>query len=643
MSNNKKVIILLIVCFMTLITTQYILSETTGKSVVTKDVDHSGHDHAASIEKKVSHDENDEEDHSGHDHAANKEKKGSHDENDGEDHSGHDHAANKEKKDSHDEDDGEDHSGHNHAAQSKKTDSHDVNDEEDHSGHDHTANKEKKGSHDVNDEEDHSGHDHSSNAESDASGIKLSEENLKRFGIMEKKATGGVIEKVISLPGEVKLNPDNVAHIVPKVSGSVIKVHKRIGDSVHSGELLAELDSIDIGKAKIDYLIKKAEVGCCTFQLSRAEKVHKNTKKLIRILKRSPSLDEVKKFESGEMGENREKLISSYADFIVSKEIYLTEKKLSGKNISSRTEFLAAQNEYKKNEAKFLSALDSADYQVVNELQEAKNTKQQQELELQSSLWTLKIYGMKEKEINNLEKVINNLSSLTNTTHVNKCKEPNCKNCKLKRKAMLNTTNNNQNNEISRYYITAPFDGTVTEKHITRGEYVENTDVFVLADLRTVWIEFSIYQKFISSVSKGTPVIISAGTKGPYIAGIIDYVSPVVDRETRTASARVVLNNFNGLWKPGMFITVMVSIENVPVKVKVERSAVVEINGKSVVFVNEGNGFVTRDVTTGKKNMDFIEITGGLKEGEKYVSKGTFDLKAHMITKNLDPHAGHGH
>ncbi len=623
---------------MTLISSSYILSEPTKTTVVKKSDDHSDHDHSTHAEKKDDHDANDGEDHSGHDHSAHAEKKDVHDVNDGEDHSGHDHSAQTEKKDDHDTNDGEDHSGHDHSAHAVKKDIHDENDGVDHSGHDHSVHEAKKDSHD--DDDDHSGHDESVHEE-ESVGIKLDIEKQRKFGIELKKAGSGIIAKTISLPGEIKLNPDDVAHIVPKVPGSVVKVYKKVGDPVHSGELLAELDSIEIGKAKIDFLIKKAEVGCCTFQLERAVQVHRNTRKLIRILKKYPSLDEVKKFGSGKMGEYREKLIGAYADFIVSKEFYTTEKKLSGKNISSRTEFLAAQNEYKKNEAKFLSAMDSADYQIANKLQEAKNTKQQQELELQSSLWTLKIYGMTDKVINNLEKEVKKIPN--NVITVEECKDPNCADCKLKQKALLEAGNNFKTSEISRYYITAPFDGTVTEKHITRGEYIENTDVFVLADLKTVWVEFSIYQKYISSISKGTPVIISAGTKGPYIAGIIDYVSPVVDRETRTASARVILDNQTGIWKPGMFITVMVSMENTPVSVRVLRDAVVEIDGKTAVFVLTEKGFVTRDVTTGAKNMEYIQITGGLKKGEQYVAKGSFELKAHMITKNLDPHAGHGH
>jgi len=70
---------------------------------------------------------------------------------------------------------------------------------------------------------------------------------------------------------------------------------------------------------------------------------------------------------------------------------------------------------------------------------------------------------------------------------------------------------------FTRYEITAPFDGTVIEKHVAQGEAVEdNYKIFVVADLRSVWIDLDIYQKDISLVRKGQSVIISAGhASGP--------------------------------------------------------------------------------------------------------------------------------
>ena len=156
------------------------------------------------------------------------------------------------------------------------------------------------------DPDSHAGHDD----HGDESFVQLSAEEMARFGVELAEAGPGKLVTRISLPGEVALNADNVAHIVPRAPGIVREVLKSVGDTVRAGEVMAWLESAELGAAKVDYLAKWAELGCCVLDLSRAREVHRNTLEFLETLDSSPSLEMLRDMNSGAMGEIRSDLVS---------------------------------------------------------------------------------------------------------------------------------------------------------------------------------------------------------------------------------------------------------------------------------------------------------------------------------------------
>jgi len=195
----------------------------------------------------------------------------------------------------------------------------------------------------------------------------------------------------------------------------------------------------------------------------------------------------------------------------------------------------------------------------------------------------------------------------------------------------------------------APFEvktliaGTVIEKHITLGEAVSrDRDTFVIADLSTVWVDLTVYQRDLSRVREGQPVRVFVGHEAQPDAGTIGYVTPIVDETTRTATARVVLPNPAGRWRPGMFVQGRIVVERAPVAVAVPRTALHEWEGETVVFVDTGEGFVPRPVRPGRAGEEIVELVRGLAPGERYVSRGGFTIKSELGRESLG-HAGHEH
>jgi cobalt-zinc-cadmium efflux system membrane fusion protein len=195
---------------------------------------------------------------------------------------------------------------------------------------------------------------------------------------------------------------------------------------------------------------------------------------------------------------------------------------------------------------------------------------------------------------------------------------------------------------LAPYPLKTLIDGVVITKHITRGEPVSrDRDCFTVADLRDVWVDISVYQNHLPEVRLGQTVILSAGHGLENAHGVISYVSPVVDEETRTATARVVLPNPDGVWRPGLFVTARVVVERAEVPLAVPRTALENVENRRVVFVEREDDFAARAVTLGRSDETRVEVLTGLQAGDRYVAKGGFTLKAELARSELS--GGHGH
>jgi cobalt-zinc-cadmium efflux system membrane fusion protein len=197
---------------------------------------------------------------------------------------------------------------------------------------------------------------------------------------------------------------------------------------------------------------------------------------------------------------------------------------------------------------------------------------------------------------------------------------------------------------LTAFNVTAPFDAKVIEKEITLGELLqEDTVAFVVADLSTVWVDLTIYQKDLPFVSEGQSIIISPGRGIPDAQGTISYLSPIVSEETRTALARVVLPNPEGNLRPGLFVTASLFGKELPVPLLIPNEALQNLGDETCVFIKHLDGFKSQPITMGKTSKTHAEVTSGLQTGQFYVTNGAFELKAKIVTSSLGEHAGHGH
>lgn len=185
---------------------------------------------------------------------------------------------------------------------------------------------------------------------------------------------------------------------------------------------------------------------------------------------------------------------------------------------------------------------------------------------------------------------------------------------------------------LNRFELRAPFDGVVVEKHLSVGEAVQDsTAVFTISDLRSVWAEMKVAASDLPFVRVGEKATVHATAFESKASGTVAYVGALIGQETRTAPARITLDNPDGVWRPGLFVNVDLTASSQQVAVSVAAAAVQKIDGdKPVVFVPVEGGFKAQSVKLGKSDAQNTEVLQGLTAGQSYVNGGSFILKSEL-------------
>lgn len=251
--------------------------------------------------------------------------------------------------------------------------------------------------------------------------------------------------------------------------------------------------------------------------------------------------------------------------------------------------------------------------------------------------------------------------------------------------------------------VFSPMAGTIIEKDIRAGQYVATGDrLYTIADLGRVWVVIDVYERELAWVRFGQPVELSLESQpGRTFVGAVGFIEPVLNEETRTVRVRVMLENPEGHFKPGMFVEALLrvplqpdgspgptglegkyacpmhpfvvqdgpgacricgmALDRVPGErgepgpvLSVPAEAVLTTGRRQVVYVEDEPG-VYRLVqpVLGPRAGDHYPVLGGLSAGQRVATRGNFllDSQAQISGKPslLYPaggvgggHAGHG-
>lgn len=192
----------------------------------------------------------------------------------------------------------------------------------------------------------------------------------------------------------------------------------------------------------------------------------------------------------------------------------------------------------------------------------------------------------------------------------------------------------------TRVPIRSPATGTVLERQVTEGQYVETGDVlYRVADLSTLWVQLDAHGSDLGNLEVGDPVTLGIPAMPELsLHGRVRFVEPTVDPQTRVAEVRVEVPNRKGVLRPGMYVEAVVETRKESSQERifvVPESAVIFTGRRSVVYVEENNPegepvYVPRRVMIGQILDGAYSIASGLSEGERVVVEGAFVLDADL-------------
>jgi membrane fusion protein, copper/silver efflux system len=188
--------------------------------------------------------------------------------------------------------------------------------------------------------------------------------------------------------------------------------------------------------------------------------------------------------------------------------------------------------------------------------------------------------------------------------------------------------------------IHSPVSGYVLQKYAVQGmKVMAGEKLFDVSDLSTIWVVADIYENELSVIKVGdTAKIQLSYFPGKELTSKIDFVSPTLSSETRTAQIRFSIPNTGGKLKPGMFTDVELKI-NLGNRLAVPDEAVIDTGLRQIVYVDKGDGhFEPRAITPGLRAEKLVEVLAGLNAGEKVASSANFLIDSEAKLKGVEAH-----
>ncbi|MFN7970954.1 MAG: efflux RND transporter periplasmic adaptor subunit [Acidobacteriota bacterium] len=187
------------------------------------------------------------------------------------------------------------------------------------------------------------------------------------------------------------------------------------------------------------------------------------------------------------------------------------------------------------------------------------------------------------------------------------------------------------------YVVRTPIAGVVTHRHPTIGSLVDSGEpLFEVVDTASMWAELDILEKDLALVAVGQEVTLElANVPERSWSGAIQFIAPSVDPKTRTAKARVRVENPDGILRANMYGSARISIGS-DRQVVVPASAIQVAKGVPVAFVKKSDEeYETRRVRTVTRDGDVVVLASGVRAGEEVVTTGSFFLMTETLKDSI--------
>lgn len=443
--------------------------------------------------------------------------------------------------------------------------------------------------------------------------VALTDAKLKAAGITVEKLHAISLPVEVVVSGRIEANVDRRIDIRPRAAGIVRTVNVQIGQAVKAGEPLVTLDSADIGTARLNLRNRQRDLAIAQSDAEWKSTIAANVQELIPLVRKNIPISTLEKqFAAKPLGTDRGILLSAYADWQIATHEEEKQNDLFKKNIVGEHPVYVSIHTREGAQAKFEAALEQVRYDTGREKRLADQQVRVAAAAVIDAAQRLRILGAPV----DLRDVIDHAERT------------------------LSESKDADRDDITAYTVTAPFDGTIISRSAVPSQRAEPTDIlFTLADLSRVRVQASIPESNLAvlpSLSSGTVRVTAAAYPGKTFEAKVLTVGAQVDPATRTVSLIAETDNPQGLWKLGMLVWVAIDSPKTEVVTTVPDAAVVEIDGKTGVFLphKDGKTFTFHPVTVGRQVQGRNVVTSGVSSGQVVVTTGAFNLKSELILQN---------
>ncbi len=341
--------------------------------------------------------------------------------------------------------------------------------------------------------------------------VKLSDAEVREAGVEAQELKPQTLADQLVLNATVSVNQDRLVHLAPRIPARVVAVSVSAGDHVRAGQVLASLDSLELGEAQAALHQAESNQALARSEFERAESLHK---------------DEV-----------------------------IADK-----------DYLRARNEHEKAKGQTRAVLER-----------------------------LKLLGAPPSR------------------------------------------GGSGSQAGSVFALTAPFAGVVVDMKAVRGELAQpDKPLFEIADLSTLWVVASLFEKDLARVRVGAPAVVTMSAyPGAEFKGTVLRIGSMLDKETRTVSVRIAVANADGRLKPEMFGSARIEGTGEAEALVLPETAVVLLNGEPTVFLDRDGDYEARHVQVASRRSGNVVIANGLQAGDWVVGKGAFAVKAKLLKSQI--------
>lgn len=402
--------------------------------------------------------------------------------------------------------------------------------------------------------------------------IQVDDQTAKSLGIKVEPVTSQRLDISIKTTGQIEALPSQKVEVTSPIPGKVNELLVEPGAYVKAGQPVAVIASPDLIELRVSSQEKQAQ--------AKAE-----------LQQTQADLDLAQQNYQRQVEIAKAELQQAQTQVAVAQEQYDRDRELAEKGVIPRRQMLESQAKLAETKAQLTTASSQ------REVLEAQN----QLKRAQSSL-----------------EAANSLLQLSNTTYQTRLQQ-------------LGTEANDQGLAI----ITAPISGRVADREVTLGQAFEDAGgkLMTIIDDTTVFATANIYEQDLDKIKNGQQVRAKvASVSDRTFIGKIAVIGSVVEGETRVVPVKAQLSNINGTLKPGMFaeLEVMTSQADTTATV-IPSSAIVDVDGKKLVYLQNGDSFQSVEVTLGQTSGDLVEVKSGLFEGDLVVTQRAPQLYAQSL------------